>query len=63
MDLVARWLWDLPSPGVEPMSLALAGEFSTIGPPGKPSELLLSIYSCAMLGAGGTDRNVAALAL
>ena len=27
---------DLPDPGIEPMSLALAGEFFTTEPPGKP---------------------------
>ena len=37
MGLIAlrQSLWDLPGPGIEPMSLALAGEFLTIGPPGK----------------------------
>jgi len=28
---------DLPNPGIEPMSPALAGEFFTTEPPGKPS--------------------------
>ena len=28
-------MWDLPRPGLEPMSLALAGGFLTTGPPGK----------------------------
>ena len=28
--------WDLPGPGIEPMSPALAGRFSTAEPPGKP---------------------------
>ena len=35
---------DLPAPGVEPMSLsspALAGEFFTTAPPGKPERTLL----------------------
>ena len=27
---------DLPDPGIEPISPALAGEFSTTEPPGKP---------------------------
>ena len=34
----ASWLrstWDLPRPGIKPMSPALAGRFSTTGPPGK----------------------------
>ena len=29
-------MWDLPRPGIEPMSLALVGGFSTTEPPGKP---------------------------
>ena len=35
----AQWLrgmWDLPRPGLEPVSPALAGRFSTTAPPGKP---------------------------
>ena len=28
-------MWDLPGPGIEPESLALAGGFLTTGPPGK----------------------------
>ena len=31
-----RGMWDLPRPGVEPVSPALAGRFSTTAPPGKP---------------------------
>ena len=31
-----RGMWDLPRPGLEPVSLALAGRFSTTVPPGKP---------------------------
>ena len=31
-----RGMWDLPSPGLEPMSPALAGRFPTPAPPGKP---------------------------
>ena len=32
-----RGTWDLPRPGLEPVSPALAGRFSTTAPPGKPS--------------------------
>ena len=32
-----RGMWDLPRPGLEPASPALAGRFSTTAPPGKPS--------------------------
>ena len=31
-----RGTWDLPRPGPEPVSPALAGRFSTTAPPGKP---------------------------
>ena len=29
-------MWDLPRPGLEPVSPALAGGFLTAAPPGKP---------------------------
>ena len=32
-----RGMWDLPRPGLEPVSPALAGRFPTSAPPGKPS--------------------------
>ena len=38
-----RSMWDLPRPGLEPMSPALAGRFSTTAPPGKPSPLISSL--------------------
>ena len=31
-----RGMWDLPRPGLEPLSPVLAGRFSTPAPPGKP---------------------------
>ena len=31
-----RGMWDPPRPGLEPVSPALAGRFSTAAPPGKP---------------------------
>ena len=31
-----RGMWNLPRPGLEPVSPALAGRFSTTAPPGKP---------------------------
>ena len=34
-----RGMWDLPRPGLEPVSPALAGGFSTTAPPGKPLQL------------------------
>ena len=35
-----RGMWDLPRPGLEPVSPALAGRFSTTAPPGKPWDSL-----------------------
>ena len=35
-------MWDLPGPGLEPMSPALAGGFLTIAPPGKPQQAFLN---------------------
>ena len=37
-----RGMWDLPRPGLEPVSPALAGRFSTTAPPGKPLVTFLS---------------------
>ena len=34
-------MWDLPRPGLEPVSPALAGRFSTTAPPGKPRPQIL----------------------
>ena len=34
-------MWDLPRPGFEPVSPALAGRFSTTAPPGKPQICIL----------------------
>ena len=39
--LLLRGMWDLPRPGLEPMSPALAGRFSTTAPPGKPVCVIL----------------------
>ena len=41
-----RGMWDLPGPGLEPMSPALAGGLSTTAPPGKPSSHFLKIFQC-----------------
>ena len=35
-----RGMWDLPRPGLEPVSPVLAGRFSTTVPPGKPEKYL-----------------------
>ena len=46
-----RGVWDLPRPGLEPMSPALAGRFSTTAPPGKPNtpEILFLLHECQSL--------------
>ena len=44
-----RGMWDLPRPGPEPVSPALAGGFSTTAPPGKPSCWFLIQYSSSFL--------------
>ena len=38
-----RGMWDLPRPGLEPVSPALAGRFSTTAPPGKPGLYVLIV--------------------
>ena len=40
-----RGMWDLPGPGLEPVSPALAGGLPTTAPPGKSLLLLLSLAS------------------
>ena len=42
-----RGMWDLPRPGLEPVSPALAGRFSTTASPGKPRVNILRL--CSML--------------
>ena len=37
-----RGTWDLPRPGLEPVSPALAGRLSATAPPGKPPYILLT---------------------
>ena len=39
-----RGMWDLPRPGLEPVSPALAGRFSTTAPPGKPRFQFIFVY-------------------
>ena len=38
-------MWDLPRPGLEPVSPALAGRFLTTAPPGKPHSFILCFLS------------------
>ena len=44
-------MWDLPRPGLEPMSSASAGRFSNTAPPGKPQKIFLY-----MLVFGGKNQ-------
>ena len=37
-----RGMWDFPRPGLEPVSPALAGRFSTTAPAGKPLLIILN---------------------
>ena len=41
-------MWDLPRPGLKPVSPALAGRFSTTAPPGKPPNFL-NILNCGKI--------------
>ena len=46
-----RGVWDLPRPGLKPVSPALAGRFSSTAPPGKPLKnfLMELIYSIVLV--------------
>ena len=56
-------LWDLPRPGIEPVSPALQGRFLTTGPPGKARLFLfIYIYVCMYVGEGdGTPLQYSCL--
>ena len=44
-------MWDLPGPGLEPVSPALAGGFPTTAPPGKPLQhVFLSVHPSTDIG-------------
>ena len=43
-----RGMWDLPRPGLEPVSPALAGRLSTTAPPGKPDTHFL-VWSISII--------------
>ena len=47
-------MWDLPRPGLEPVSPALAGRLSTTAPPGKPPliSLLLLFWGIYLIFLG-----------
>ena len=43
-------MWDLPGPGLEPVSLALAGRFLTTEPQGSPAVAFLTLVEQKILG-------------
>ena len=43
-------MWDLPGPGLEPVSLELAGGFFNTEPPGKSCFFLLDVMFHAVFG-------------
>ena len=48
-------MWDLPRPGLEPVSLALAGRFSITAPPGKPQLIcFVGLFKEPVLGLVNT---------
>ena len=49
-------MWDLPRPGIKPVSPALAGGFLTTAPPGK-SQSRVNFYLLSPLDASGTVLN------
>ena len=52
-------MWDLPGPGLEPMSPALAGGFLTTVPPGKSEKPLLHLQ--CQLHRSGSPGTIDAL--
>ena len=50
-------MWDLPGPGLEPMSPALAGRFLTTVPPGKPQVLLIKSTNKSQIKEKATKHN------
>ena len=52
-------MWDLPGPGIKPVSPALAGRFFTTEPPGKPLFIYLSFYLFILVVPCGM-RNLSA---
>ena len=43
-------MWDLPRPGLEPVSPALTGGYLTTAPPGKPYSVFLIVFFVAFFG-------------
>ena len=56
MGLLFHCTWNLPRARIKPMSPALAGRFSTTGPPGKSYAILLKVVPCPLLFCFRTTR-------
>ena len=52
-------MWDLPGPGLEPVSPALAGGFLTTAPPGKSLLFLLNCFELMDLNVLGVFQPIA----
>ena len=55
-----RGMWDLPGPGLEPLSSALIGRFLTTAPPGKSPGALFLISSFIQVSGHGVLLSVPA---
>ena len=58
-----RSMWDLPRPGLEPVSPASAGRLSTTAPPGKPSFVFFDSLFLTCLLSPNTEAHVIELEL
>jgi len=52
-----RGMWDLPTPGIEPVSSALAGRVLTTGLPGKPLNFTLNEVSFIYFHTAEKDQG------
>ena len=52
-----RGMWDLPGPGLKPMSPALVGRFLTIVPPGKPYHTVLIVLAVRLFQVWEHDTS------
>ena len=50
-------MWDLPAPGIEPVSSTLAGRFLTTGLPGKPLKFILNEVSFIYFHTAEKDQG------
>ena len=57
MGLVVHGMWHLPRAGIEPVSLALQGGFSTSGPPGKAPFFVVLSEACQVIDCRNVTEN------